>query len=833
MDRILSVVTTCLLQLLCCNFVLGDEVEQAAFFEKNIRPVLVAECYECHSSSSKSVKGGLLIDTRDDIRRGGHSGHGVVPGELAESLVIEAMLHDGLEMPPEKKLDASVIANFKKWIQMGAFDPRDGKSNRVRDEVDLRQAREFWSFKFVEAVGIPSVSQRQWVKNDIDNFILSRLESIDLSPSEDADPRVLVRRIYFDVIGLPPTIEQVNRFLAASAQDVDVAIEELVAGLLDTPQFGERWGRHWLDVVRYAESTGMERNGTFTSAWRYRDYVIDAFNRDLAYDAFIREQIAGDLVDSSSIEDRNRKLIATGMLAIGPKSLNETNKEKFLMDVVDEQIDVVSRAFLGVTASCARCHDHKFDPIPQSEYYALAGIFASTRTLYGTAKSNGNRNPGQLISIDGSDVKTVAVNGGGNGKKEVKKLRKQLENFTRKSAAAQKQLAAANSAKTREQARTRIRDADDGVKRMRSRLRQVEQKDDIAASGAKLVMGVGEAGKPKNTQLRIRGEPSERGDEIPRGFLTIGSESEHPVLKQGGSGRRELADWIARSENPLTARVAVNRVWQHLFGRGIVSTVNNFGANGERPSHPLLLDHLATEFVSSGWSIKQLIRQIMLSRVYRLSAKVDTSAEFTSRVSADPENTLLWRMNQRRLEGEAIRDAMLFVSGELDLQPRKGSPVVELGEGLIGQTVKVDSLKREDRLRSVYLPIVRGAVPEMLSLFDFPEPSIVGGKRNVTTVPTQALFMMNSPTVVDLSQQFAHRLLAGGSEVQERVALGYQLAFSRAPTPLENERAVAFILDAEKTLRRVDKLEHKSSELTALAGFCQSLLASAEFRYIN
>ncbi len=426
MDRILSVVTTCLLQLLCCNFVLGDEVEQAAFFEKNIRPVLVAECYECHSSSSNSVKGGLLIDTRDGIRRGGDSGHGVVPGELAESLVIEAMLHDGLEMPPEKKLDASVIANFKKWIQMGAFDPRDGKSNRVRDEVDLRQAREFWSFKFVEAVGIPSVSQRQWVKNDIDNFILSRLESIDLSPSEDADPRVLVRRIYFDVIGLPPTIEQVNRFLAASAQDVDVAIEELVAGLLDTPQFGERWGRHWLDVVRYAESTGMERNGTFTSAWRYRDYVIDAFNRDLAYDAFIREQIAGDLVDSSSIEDRNRKLIATGMLAIGPKSLNETNKEKFLMDVVDEQIDVVSRAFLGVTASCARCHDHKFDPIPQSEYYALAGIFASTRTLYGTAKSNGNRNPGQLISIDGSDVKTVAVSGGGNGKKEVKKLRKQL-----------------------------------------------------------------------------------------------------------------------------------------------------------------------------------------------------------------------------------------------------------------------------------------------------------------------------------------------------------------------------------------------------------------------
>ena len=821
-------------QLWLCSFVHGEDAEMAVFFETKIRPVLVAECYECHSSSAKSVKGGLLIDTRDGIRRGGESGHGVVPGQPADSLILEAMRHDGLEMPPEKKLDAKVVADFRKWILAGAYDPRDGKSDLVRETVDLQKAREFWSFKAAKSVEVPAVNQHQWGKTAIDQFILSRLEAKGLRPAGDAGPQALVRRIFFDLVGLPPSVQDVQSFVTASRLNEDVAIDELVSQLLETPQFGERWGRHWLDVVRYAESTGMERNGTFTSAWRYRDYVIDAFNRGLPYDQFIREQIAGDLLDASSSDERTRMLTATGMLAIGPKSLNETNKEKFLMDVVDEQIDVVSRAFLGVTASCARCHDHKFDPIPQSEYYALAGIFTSTRTHYGTAKANGNRNPGQLISIDGGDVSLVAVSGGSNGKNEVKRIRNQLKKLTRKLAANKKQLAAAKNAKAREQAQVQVRDTEDSLKRFRNRLRQVEQNAETGSSDATLVMGLGESNKPANTRLRIRGEPNDYGVVVPRGFLTIGSETEHPVLQHGGSGRRELADWIARAENPLTARVAVNRIWQHLLGRGIVATVDNFGANGGRPSHPLLLDHLATEFVASGWSIKQLIRQIMVSRVYRLAAKVDGTTELAACVAADPDNELFWRMNQRRLEGEAIRDAMLSVSGELDLQPRKASPVVGLGEGLIGQTVKVDTLQTDDRMRSVYLPILRGAVPEMLSLFDFPEPSIVGGKRNVTTVPTQALFMMNSPAVLELSRRFAARLLAsGGMDPAARVALGYRIALARDPTPDEVKRVVTFMVDARETLRQVEKLDREETQLAVWAGFCQSLLGSSEFRYLN
>jgi len=818
----------CLLALAWAHTVLGDDPEQIAFFETKIRPVLVSECYECHSASSKSVKGGLLIDTREGIRRGGDNGHGVVPGEIADSLIIDAMRHQGMEMPPEKKLDENVIKDFERWIRMGAYDPREGKSGLIRSEIDLSKAREFWSFRPIGEVTPPEVRDQAWVKHDIDRFVLSRLASNGLTPVGDADSRTLVRRIYFDLVGLPPTPEQALRFVAASQVDADAAIRELVDRLLDSQQFGERWGRHWLDVVRYAESTGMERNGTFTKAWRYRDYVIDALNRDTPYDTFIREQVAGDLLSYETNQQRDRQLVATGMLAVGPKSLNETQKQKFQMDVVDEQIDVVSRAFLGVTASCARCHDHKFDPIPQSEYYGLAGIFTSTRTMYGTSKTNGNRNPGQLLSIHGDEVKPVAVPGGAKAANEQKRYRNQLNSLKRKMAAYEKQLANANSDKAKQAVQKKLDEAKDSLRRVTNRLRQVTQPKNVAQQGSVLVMAVGEAAKAQNTRLRIRGEPAEYGPEVPRGFLTIASETQTPVLESEGSGRLELADWIARKENPLTARVAVNRIWHHLLGRGIVSTVNNFGLNGARPTHPLLLDFLAARFVLDGWSVKSMIRHIMVSRVYRLSSQAPSG-----RVAGDPGNALLGSMNQRRLEGEAIRDAMLAVSGQLSLERRIGSPVEKLGEGLIGRNLKVEDLGGDDRLRSVYLPIVRGAVPEMLALFDFPEPSIVGGVRNVTTVPTQALFMMNSGRVLQLASHFAERLIRNESDDAERIELAYQFAFSRSATKEEAERALAFVDDTRRTLREVEKMDAKRSEKIAWAGICQALFASSEFRYIN
>ena len=812
----------------------ADDGAQAAFFESKIRPVLVSECYQCHSASSDTIEGGLLIDTREGIRRGGDTGSAVVPGEPAKSLVLDAMRHSGLEMPPEKKLDASVISDFRKWIASGAYDPRDGKSELVREKVDLRQAREFWSFRPPGQIEVPDVENDQWCKTDIDRFILSRIESKAIKPVVDAESQTLVRRIFFDLVGLPPTVEQVQAFCHASLQDPERAIDDLVTRLLESPQFGERWGRHWLDVVRYAESTGMERNGVFTSAWRYRDYVIDAFNNDLPYDRFIREQIAGDLMEPGSEAEKFRMLTATGMLAIGPKSLNETSKEKFVMDVVDEQIDVVSRAFLGVTASCARCHDHKFDPIPQSEYYALAGIFSSTRTLYGTANGNGNRNPGQLISIRDGELKIVGSKGGGSSKKELANVKNQLKAQSRKLASSKKQLAAAKSDKAENLARKRVRDAESAINRLRARLKQIQQSSENADQAVQLLMGVFDSTEPRNTRLRIRGEHDQYGAEIPRGFLTIGASGKHSSIPQHHSGRLELADWITRPDHPLTARVAVNRIWQHLFGRGIVTTVDNFGANGTRPSHPLLLDHLANEFVASGWSVKEMIRKIMVSRVYRLATIVDESPQLKECLARDPKNQLLWRMNQRRLEGEAIRDAMLAVSGRLDLQRPRASAAAELGEGIVGRTLKVDALQRENDRRSVYLPILRGAVPEALSLFDFPEPSIVGGNRNVTTVPTQALYMMNSASVLGLSQQFSERLLS--SKVtgdKARVVLGYQLALSREPSGAEVDRVLAFIRDATASGVNVDKLKHEESESRAWRGFCQSLLGCSEFRYLN
>ncbi len=395
--------------------------KQIEFFEKKIRPVFVSKCYKCHSAKSKKLKGELLLDTREGIRRGGETGHGIVPGNLDESMVLSAIRYDGLEMPPDEQLPDNVIADFERWIKMGAPDPRDGKSAPIRHTINFEKAREFWAFKPIGNPKPPKTNDPKWALYEIDHFILSRLEAKELKPILDAEPRVLVRRLYFDLIGLPPSPEQVEEFVADPSP---AAFASLVDRLLKSPQFGERWGRHWMDVVRYAESTGMERNYTFPQAWHYRDYVIDAFNSDLPFDQFIKEQVAGDLLPSKDKKQRDKQLIATGMLAMGPKSLNERNKEKFAMDIVDEQIDVISRAFLGLTASCARCHDHKFDPIPQKEYYQLAGIFRSTNTFFGTGGGRGNRQAGQLIALRADALTPVRVAGNGKGKKNAAKKQK-------------------------------------------------------------------------------------------------------------------------------------------------------------------------------------------------------------------------------------------------------------------------------------------------------------------------------------------------------------------------------------------------------------------------
>ena len=795
-----------------------------AFFEKNIRPVLVKEFYSCHSANSKELKGGLLLDTREGIRRGGDSGRVVVPNSVEDSVILEALRHEGLEMPPGNRLSERTIADFERWIRMGAPDPRDGKSAPIRRTIDFGKAREFWAFRPVTGPAVPA-DRSGWARTPIDHFIAARLAAGEIQAVVDASPEVLVRRLYFDLIGLPPTPTQISRFRTAAARNRESAVAELAETLLSSSHFGERWGRHWLDVVRYGESTGMERNATYPFAWRYRDYVISAFNADKPFDEFIREQIAGDLLKSDSPAQKFERLVATGMLAMGPKSLNDTNQEKFAMDVVDEQIDVSTRAFLGLTASCARCHDHKFDPIPQKEYYGLAGIFRSTDTLFGTG-GTGNRNQARLAAWSDGRVSTVAPKGNRNqqSRKQIqKRLRSAEAKLSRYEAQVKKNPKLANRLKKQLEA-TRKQIA--GFKRQLSNL---EQPADGGAP-AELVMAVLNSGNPADTALRIRGEPDERGDVIPRGFLTIGSTGHVPEIETDGSGRLALAEWMTQKDNPLVTRVAVNRVWQHLFGRGIVRTVDNFGANGDRPTHPELLDWLASDFAASGWSIKQTIRKIVTSRVYSLSGQDSQDA-----LLADPDNLLLWRANHRRLEVEAIRDAVLLVSGQLDLEPQTASIVQAVGDGIVGRNLQPDRFLSNSRKRSVYLPIVRGNLPEMLKLFDFPEPSIISGSRDVTTVATQALFMLNSDFMIEQAGALADRVL-GETDLDRtsRVQLAYRLTRGRLPSEDETRTALAFVEQTQASLDAGQSAQDKAdAQSRAWSGLAQALLGSAEFRYIE
>ena len=802
----------------------NSEIE---FFETKIRPVLVKHCYKCHSAKSKEPKGGLLLDTRQGIRRGGDSGHGVVPGELAESQVISAMRFESAEMPPDGQLSASIIADFEKWVKMGAPDPRKGAS-LVQKKIDFEKAKDYWAYRPIKKPAVPRTKDATWARSEIDRFILARLEEKGLRPTSDANRSALVRRLYLDLIGLPPTPEQVDEFekdcsssLKSDSKTPISAIERLVDKLLESPHFGERWGRHWLDVARYGESTGMERNYTFPQAWRYRDYVIASFNADKPYDQFIREQLAGDLLPADNVEQRREQLIATGFLAIGPKSLNERNREQFVMDIVDDQIDVTSRAFLGLTVACARCHDHKFDAIPQAEYYALAGIFRSTNTFYGTGGGNGNRQSGQLLQLDEMKVSAVRV-GGGNPKGAKAKGRANLKQLKAQLTKLETQLSRVKKQSANAKAKKRVPKLEKQIKLVNKRLADArkgaatETPPAPPKPNALIVMGVQDTPNPSDTELRVRGEPGDRGATIPRSFLTVAKKECGEEIPAQKSGRRQLADWIVNSGNPLTARVAVNRVWQKLFGRGIVTSLNNFGNNGESPSHPRLLDFLAADFRDEGWSIKRMIKQITMSRVYQLSCA--SSADLSS---VDPENRLLSRQNHRRMDAESIRDAMLVASGQVDLKPPVGSVVQKVGNGNIGRGISANRFDQVNLKRSVYLPIVRSAVPESLRVFDFPEPSIIAEGRDVTTVPTQALYMLNSPFVLGQAKALAERVLADeNTAMQQRIELAFRLALSRRPSQAELKSSENYLSESEANRQTWTE-------------FCHVLIASAEFRYIQ
>ncbi len=799
--------------------------EGIAFFEKKIRPVLVKHCYECHSAKSKKLKGDLLLDTREGTLRGGEDGHAVVPGNLEESLIITALEHGDYEMPKEKLSDA-VIANFVKWVKMGAPDPRVNKGPELAEKgVDFEAGRKLWIFQQPKKAAPPKVKDASWPKDDIDRYILSSLEAKGIKPVADADRLTLLRRVYYDLTGLPPTPMQLHAFLKDKSPK---ALETVIDQLLASPQFGERWGRHWLDVVRYAESTGQERNYTYPYAWKYRDYVIQSFNDNTPYDHFIKQQIAGDILPAKDAAERRENVIATGMLAIGIKMLNERDKEKFAREVVDDQIDVTTRAFMGITASCARCHAHKFDPIPQSDYYALAGIFRSTQTFYGTTASQGNRQAGRLFNLDESNPdanKPVARNKKNASQRNVairayKALQKRYQveqaNLTRVSL---------RMKKLREEGKFLPKKERESYLALKNRVAKLRiefsaaKKKAYGDNGPKqtgdLAMAVREAPVPADVKFLTRGELDAPGDVVPRGFITVCNSFEVPEIKQG-SGRLELAQWMTDPDNPLTARVAANRVWQHLFGYGIVRSVNNFGKMGTPPTHPELLDSLAVSLIEDNWSLKGLIKRVMLSRTYQLSSAPDAAA-----FEIDPENKLVWHMNRRRLEAEAMRDTVLAASGKLDRTPGEGSIVMKVGDNDIGRSASTSRFAVANNKRSVYLPILRGVVPEMLATFDFPEPSNMGGQREVTTVPIQALYMMNSQFISQQSQLMGSRLTKNEMSDVEKVNWAYKLSLARPATEAERARTILFIEEAG------------DNKAVAWAGFCQMLFSSAEFRFLD
>jgi len=758
-----------------------------AFFEKNIRPVLIKSCYECHSAEAEKLKAGFALDSRDALLKGGDSGAAVVLGKPEASLLITSLSHadEDLKMPPEKhggKLSDSVIADFTEWVKRGVPMPA---ANAVTTNEKMEARLAHWAFQ--------PVKNTAWPRSEVDRFVLAELEAKGLAPVGDAEPAALLRRVHLDLTGLPPTAEQVQAFLASASES---RIEGVIDELMKSPQFGERWGRHWLDVARYAESSGKETDFAYPQAWRYRDYVIKAFNQDMPFDQFIRGQIAGDLLEARDDKERAELLIATGFLAIGPKSHIEKNPLQFEMDVVDEQIDAVSQAFLATTMACARCHDHKYDPITQRDYYALAGIFRSTDTKFGTIKLVQNNNVSPLVPLPASAGQPDALKP--LSPRERERLTRQVEQGSARLAELTKQKMFASS----EFVQTRLR-----TQTSAAHLEAYE----ADGTPKQFVTCVLERDKPRDSALLLRGEVQKPGDMVPRGLPML-AKSSTEIAK--GSGRKELASWISSPENPLTARVIVNRVWLHLFGQGIVATPDNFGLSGQAPSHPALLDHLATRFMKEGWSVKKLIRELMTSRVYALSTAHDAK-----NFDADPDNTLLWRMSPRRLDAESIRDAMLLTAGKLDLTPPTGSAVAMYGEGYVTgvQTQNRGALDQISPHRSVYLPVMRNAPLESLTLFDMPPGSIVTGQRPQTTVPAQSLYLLNSAYVIRMAEFAAQALLTERPKSEPaRVKLAYERIFNRPPTDTEIETALTFV----KT---------KPTPQAGWAALCQSLWASHEF----
>lgn len=838
-------------------------------FNSTILPALETHCFSCHSKAADSIAGGLELDSPAGMLRGGDSGPMFKAHDVEHSHLLKMLQHrDGQPaMPPEDRLPDELIAAFEEWIKLGAPDSRKDIGPTAKQQR-LEESKQHWAFQPPMANEIPNVVDTEWPRDPgIDNFVLAQIESEGMRPVADADRRTLIRRLYFDLIGLPPTPQEIDAFITDESPEAPAV---LVDRLLASPQFGERWGRHWLDVVRFAESSGMEFNFTYPHAWPYRNYVIDSFNMDKPFDQFLREQIAGDLLPTAegespaAVEERH---IAPGLLSFGPKRHNSSGTG-FRMDIADDQIDVVFKSTQALTVSCARCHDHKFDPIPTKDYYSLAGIFMSTEPLYGTIKQKYSNNPTDLLPI-GTDAQAKHDAAEAHeqklaeAEKSLTEQKAELKKATDAQAVVQKQktesegllaaiLARRNAsidnadfsesdtakskddqlAKTLAEHSATVATLTETVKTLTDQIDELKKNQPARPQYA---MSVRDRAKPADIKVAIRGNYSTPGDVAPRGFLSVVNVPDSAPVDTSHSGRLELADWIANSQNPLTARVMVNRIWHHLFGRGIVSTVDNFGLIGKAPTHPELLDTLAIRFVEGGWSVKRTIRSIVLSRAYQLSSQTNDE-----NLAIDPDNRSYWRASPRRLEAETIRDSILSVSGQLDLSRPVGSTVTLLGDQMV-RGIATEKIQPASRHRSVYLPVVRDYVPEMFDLFDFPSPSLVTGKRAVTSVPSQALYLRNSEFVAKQARLAAERLLAveGLADDAARIDLSMNWTLARIPSDAERTAILQFIADvkasaaAEETPSEGnDERAVISADMTAWSAWFLTLFSTAEFRYL-
>jgi hypothetical protein len=971
----------------------NESAKDIEFFETQIAPILKRRCYECHSHESEKAKGGLVLDSRHGWKKGGSKGPAIVPGKPGESLLIEAVRYEGYEMPPDKKLPASEIALLEKWVAMGAPDPRESKGPKVNPE-------KLWALQPITKPSVPKVKDAKWPRDDLDAFILAGLEEEGLGPASDTDRYTLLRRVTFDLTGLPPTPDEIKAFINDGP---DRAYETVVNRLLESPGFGDHWARHWFDLSCYADLADIQGNVLIHDAWRYRDYVIGAFNSDKPLDRFIHEQIAGDLLPFDNVEQQREQIIATGYLAIGPWTLQNYIKGQLAADVVDHQIDRIGRTFLGLTISCARCHDHKFDPIPTADYYALAGIFHSTLTtsydgpgvwsqithvtlpeLPGAAakfkrlaeeisqqqkklqaelaelqrdneklrftKKAGNdqanaltlksgisanedgreyrvsfaagpsvwagasqattQQDGLLLQVlrkdgtvlayhvhrphawsgksDAQKFNTAAFVFTGDGSGDVTlhitssdytgRFGGAIDDLTIVESDASKVLFAENFDKCQlgntagKQAGTglpvyarctfpgwtggginhshvvdigqrdkpnialqifsgpaavstnpRIADINHDLESMTKRL-EMAQPDHAQA------LAVKDVETPSDGPIYRRGDFQSLGDIVPRGFVSAVSVSKKYDIPSKNSGRVQLAQWLTDRENPLTARVLVNRIWHHLFGKGLVRTVDYFGVHGETPSHPELLDFLAVRMREQDrWSLKTTVRRMVMSRTYRMASTHNSTA-----AELDPDNRLLWQMPRRRLTAESIRDAMLAASGELD--PARGGPSLglELEGNIRGAGGNVNPANWGGKIaayiknrRSVYLPLKRERPVgdlEILSAFDFPHPSEITGARPHTTVATQALFLLNAPFVKQQAARLAERIKKDESDDEHaRINRLYLLTISRPATSDEVQTALAFVDQCTEDL--------KGNRPAAWTQLCHAVLGSNGFLF--